>query len=30
MNELNAWFAQSADESAQKCGGGIVPWRSRK
>jgi electron transfer flavoprotein-quinone oxidoreductase len=25
MNELNAWFAQSADESAQKCGGGIVP-----
>jgi len=25
MNELNAWFAQSADESAQICGGGIVP-----
>jgi len=25
MNKLNAWFAQSADESAQKCGGGIVP-----
>jgi len=25
MNELNAWFALSADESAQKCGGGIVP-----
>ena len=25
MNELNAWFAQSAVESAQKCGGGIVP-----
>jgi electron transfer flavoprotein-quinone oxidoreductase len=25
MNELNGWFGQSADESAQKCGGGIVP-----
>jgi len=25
MNDLNAWFAQSAGESAQKCGGGIVP-----
>ena len=25
MNKLNAWFAQSAAESAEKCGGGIVP-----
>jgi electron transfer flavoprotein-quinone oxidoreductase len=25
MNKLNAWFAQNAEESAQKCGGGIVP-----
>ena len=25
MNKLNQWFAQQADESAQKYGGGIVP-----
>ena len=25
MNKLNQWFAQQADESAQKHGGGIVP-----
>ena len=25
MNKLNQWFAQQADESAQKFGGGIVP-----
>ena len=25
MNKLNSWFAKEALESAEKCGGGIVP-----
>lgn len=25
LNKLNSWFAKSALESAEKCGGGIVP-----
>jgi len=25
LNKLNSWFAKQALESAEKCGGGIVP-----
>ena len=25
MNKLNSWFAKQAGESAEKCGGGIIP-----